>query len=139
MKKIVVCSLIATSLMFGVTNDVTNKKTDTKLVDNKPFDLNKINDGYSKGYLGALQSVNQNIATVIHDYYAAKYCDDDYYTKLDSVTIEKEVKELGASVQYGVLISSIYNLPDSYKKIVNNYRFMNCGIGSFEPNVSPVK
>lgn len=144
MKKIVMCSFIATSLMFGaVTNEINSKSamsaTDKKYADIKIFDLNKIEDGATKGYLGALVNVSPSISIVIHDYYAAKYCDDDYYVKSDFNTIEKEVKELGASAQYGMLISALFTIPDTYKKMINNYRYMNCGVGEFTPNLAPVK
>ena len=144
MRKIVVCSLIATSLMFGAVTNETNSKstmsaTDKKYANMKIFDLDKIEDGATKGYLGALANVSPSISIVIHDYYAAKYCDDDYYVKSDFNTIEKEVKEFGASSQYGMLISALFTIPDTYKKMINNYRFMNCGVGEFTPNLESIK
>lgn len=121
MKKIIVSTLIATSIVFGAN---TSNKNEVKL----PFDLAKIENVEVKSYLDSIQSLTPVIATVIHDYYAVKYCDDDFYINRDLNAIENEVKELGASSEYGILLGSKTSNPSSYEKNINNLRYMNCGI-----------
>lgn len=120
--KILLSCILATSLL--VANETQN--------DNKIFDLNIIEDKKVKEHLNELQKNLPSTAETINDYFSSKYCDENYYTKKSIDVINEELKSLGATQQFGFLtaIKTINN--DEYKKIISNYKYINCGLGKYE-------
>lgn len=120
--KILLSCILATNLLLA-------NETQT---DNKIFDLNIIEDKKVKEHLNELQTNLPSTAETINDYFSSKYCDENYYSKKSIDVINEELKSFGASPQFGFLtaIKTINN--DEYKKIISNYKYINCGLGKYE-------
>ena len=120
--KILLSCILATNLLLA-------NETQT---DNKIFDLNIIEDKKVKEHLNELQTNLPSTAETINDYFSSKYCDENYYSKKSIDVINEELKSFGASPQLGFLtaIKTINN--DEYKKIISNYKYINCGLGKYE-------
>lgn len=120
--KILLSFILATSLLLA-------NETQT---DNKIFDLNIIEDKKVKEHLNELQTKLPITAETINDYFSSKYCDENYYSKKSIDVINEELKNLVVNPQFGFLtaIKTINN--DEYKKIISNYKYINCGLGKYE-------
>ena len=123
--KILLSCILTTSLLLA--NETQN--------DNQIFDLNIIEDKKVKEHLNELQTNLPTTAETINDYFSSKYCDENYYSKKSIDVINEELKSLGASPQLGFLtaIKTINN--DEYKKIISNYKYINCGLGKYETTI----
>lgn len=120
--KILLSCILATNLLLANETQI----------DNKIFDLNIIEDKKVKEHLNELQTNLPSTAETINDYFSSKYCDENYYSKKSIDVINEELKSFGASPQLGFLtaIKTINN--DEYKKIISNYKYINCGLGKYE-------
>lgn len=121
--KILLSCILATNLLLA--NEIQN--------DNKIFDLNSIEDKKVKEYLNELQTNLPSTAEIIYDYFSSKYCDEKYYSKKSFDVINEEMKNFaGTSTQFGFLTANKIINNNEYKKIISNYKYINCGLGKYE-------
>lgn len=120
--KVLLSCILATSLLLA--NETQN--------DNKIFDLKIIEDKKVKEYLNELQTNLPSLAEIINDYFSSKYCDENYYSKKSFDAINEELKSFGATQQFGLLQAVKIINNDEYKKIISNYKYINCGLGKYE-------
>lgn len=150
MKKIVISSVaLATTLLFSGCSE-TLKQQETKepnqivktpiqipQSDKHIYNYDKIKDESVKGLLYGLEATVPGVGQVMKDYLAAQSCDDEFYTKKTKDELSTNIKELGATVQYETLISYYYGFDDhkAYNNMINNYKYINCGIGKYTPDI----
>ncbi len=120
--KILLSCVLVTSLLLA--NETQNN--------NKIFDLNIIEDKKVKEHLNELQTNLPSTAEIINDYFSSKYCDENYYSKKSFDVINEELKSFGATQQFGFLTAIKIINNDEYKKIISNYKYINCGLGKYE-------
>jgi hypothetical protein len=120
--KILLSCIFATSLLLA--NETQN--------DNKIFDLKIIEDKKVKEYLNELQTNLPSLAETINDYFSSKYCNESYYSKKSFDVINEELKSFGATQQFGLLQAVKIINNDEYKKIISNYKYINCGLGKYK-------
>ena len=149
MKRISSSLALATILLFSGCSEALMQqevKEQTQTVqtpiqipqsDKHIFNYDKIKDESVKGLLYGLESTIPGVGQVMKDYLSAQLCDDEFYTKKTKDELSTNFKELGASVQYGTLISYYYGFDDhkAYNNIINNYKYMNCGTGKYTPDI----
>lgn len=150
MKKIVISSVaLATTLLFSgcsetlmqqeVKEQSQTEKTPIQIPqsDKHIYNYDKIKDESVKELLFGIESSMPSVSQIMKDYLAAQSCDDEFYTKKSKDELSTSIKELGASLQYGSLLGYYYVFDDhkAYNNIINNYKYMNCGIGKFSPDI----
>lgn len=150
MKKIVISSVVlATTLLFSgcsetlmqqeVKEQSQTEKTQIQIPqsDKHIFNYDKIKDESVKELLFGIEASVPSVGQVIKDYLAAQSCDDEFYTKKTKDELSTNIKELVTTVQYGTLIGFYYQFDDhkAYNNMINNYKFINCGIGKYTPDI----
>ena len=149
MKKIIISSVaLATTMLFSgcsetlmqqeTSETAQNAKTSIQIPqsDKHIFNYDKIKDESVKELLYSMEATIPSVGQIMKDYLAAQSCDDEFYTKKSKDELSTSINELGASLQYGTLVALYYTLDDHiYNNVINNYKYMNCGIGKFSPDI----
>jgi hypothetical protein len=121
MKKIIIGMLAVGSMLFASGKEIELKSN--------LFDLSRVQSDEMKGALVGMELSFPSVAKVIKDYYEAKTCSVDFYNK---ITIQ-DVEDFGTTSTFNVLLQLDYLDNDAgkptYKQLINDYKFMNCGIG----------
>ena len=146
MKKILISTVIAASVMFGANGDLDNltKISDTQLNQsiwyldgNKPFDVSVINNLEMKRFFISLLVTKPIVAKVIVDNFQAKSCKSDL-TFVNTITFQ-DIKDFVNSKQYETLIDYAYSKPSYYENIENNAKYIMCGNESFTADITTMK
>lgn len=150
MKKIIISSVaLATTMLFSgcsetlmqqeTSETAQNAKTSIQIPqsDKHIFNYDKIKDESVKELLYSMEATIPSVGQIMKDYLAAQSCDDEFYTKKSKDELSTSINELGASLQYGTLVAFYYVFDDhiAYNNVINNYKYMNCGIGEFSPDI----
>jgi hypothetical protein len=120
--KILLSCILVTNLLLA--NETQN--------DNEIFDLNIIEDKKVKEHLNELQTNLPSTAEIIYDYFSSKYCDENYYSKKSFDATNEELKKFGETQQFGFFTAIKIINNNEYKKIISNYKYINCGLGKYE-------
>lgn len=118
MKKVILGILVVGSVLLASDKTVGLKSN--------LFDLDKVKNEEMKSLLVDLETNLPYTLKIVKDYYEAKTCTDEFYNKI----AVNDVKEFAASVQLAVLTGlSMGGQQDAYEKLINDFKFMNCGEG----------
>ncbi|MCK9473672.1 hypothetical protein [Sulfurimonas sp.] len=118
MKKIILGTLVVASVLFS-----SEKVVEVKSM----FDLNKVKSGEMKDFLVAVESLSSEAAAVVKDYHEAKTCTNEFYNKV----AVKDLQEFFSENHAFSALKTIGNKKSkyAYAQIINDYKFMNCGLG----------
>ncbi len=138
MKKIVLSTVIGLGLAVnasGGDDAISNgkeifcknfKEQHVKELCEKAFDDDSGNSEVN-GFIAGVAGMSSSTAEVIIDYLQSKTCKNDFR---EDVTVES-MKDFSSSVQFGTLLAVHHMDYDLYKKMIQNYKFINCGTGSY--------
>lgn len=121
MKKIILGTLVVASVLFS-----SEKVVEVKSM----FDLNKVKSGEMKDFLVAVESLSSEAAAVVKDYHEAKTCTNEFYNKVAVKDLQEFFSENHAFSAL-LALKTIGNKKSkyAYAQIINDYKFMNCGLG----------
>jgi hypothetical protein len=133
MKRIILGTLLASCMLFASDTAVEFKS--------ELFDASKIKNEEMKGFLiGMEKSVSKNMSQTVKDYFETKTCKEDFY---NTVSIDDIKSFVANGYQFSFLLAlNILNSDkqdidtNTYLQIINNYKFLNCGVGRF---YNPIK
>lgn len=145
MKKILVSSLLATSVMFAVNTDLDNlaKINNTQLKQNiwslgdKSLDISVIHDQEIKRFFVSFMVTYPYGAKVVVDNFQTKTCKNDL-SFFNTISLN-DIKEFVHSKQYATLLEYVYSSPAVYENVKNNVQYLMCGTNSFTPDITTIK
>ena len=135
MRKIVLSTVI--SLGLAVNAFATENNKQELQLQSKLFEIDKIQDDKMKGLLIGIEHFSTIAAEVSKDYYEAKTCTKEFY---NHITIDdiKDFIEIQSTYAFLIALKVLekdkpVDAKDNlYINIINNYKFMNCGIGRYK-------
>ncbi|AXH16435.1 hypothetical protein CP985_10345 [Malaciobacter mytili LMG 24559] len=134
MKKIFISSIIAATFLFAAQSNAPKDINIESNYKSTLYDYSKMKNEDIKSFLYKLESTNSFFAEQLRDYTVVKTCNDEFY---NNITLDELIQIANSnSITFFTALKYLNKEKptmeeNKYLQILNNYRFINCGVGSY--------